>query len=330
MSFEVSSELEAVVRRWSDALFRRDFGTAAAMFHRGENGRYVGSDEHEWWRGTGFVDAYPQHQDELPEFTVDVEEVEAFQSGSVGWGAIKTRTVFGQEEPRSLRFTLVFVLDEGFWRIVQTHVSVAVPNTQVLGVEMTRSLEDLLASFDKTVEGNIRNSIQHGTVTVMFTDIEGSTELAQSMGDDSWSETIERHNETIKGIVEANHGTLVKTLGDGTMAAFESVREAARATFQIQSAFANNGDAEELRVRIGVHVGDVVLSGDDYLGNTVNKAARITAAGRGGDITVSTAVKALLSDDPEFAFGETRSIQLKGITGTHDVSSLQVGPRART
>lgn len=329
MTFEVSSELQAVVRRWGDALFRRDFVTAAAMFHRGEHGRYVGSDEHEWWRGVEFVDAYPQHQDELPEFSVDVEEVEAFESGSVGWGAIKTRAVFGQEEPRSLRFTFVFVLEEGFWRIVQTHVSVAVPNTQAVGVEMTRSLEDLIASFDNTAEGDIRSSIQHGTVTLVFTDIEGSTELAQSMGDDSWSETIEWHNETIKGIVEANHGTLVKTLGDGTMAAFESVREAARATFQIQSAFTDSGDDQELKVRIGLHVGDVVLSGDDYLGNTVNKAARITAAGRGGDITVSTAVKAMLSDDPEFDFGETHSIQLKGITGTHRIASLQPGPKAR-
>ena len=76
-------------------------------------------------------------------------------------------------------------------------------------------------------------------------------------------------------------------------------------------------------------MGDVVLSGDDYFGNTVNKAARITAAGRGGDITVSTPVKAMLSDDPEFDCGETHTIQLKGIIGTHRIASLQPGPNAR-
>lgn len=314
-----------MVRRWFEALRQRDFETAAALFHRGEHGRYIGSDEHEWWRGIGFVDAYPQHQNELPEFTIDLEEIEAYESGPVGWAAIKTRSVFGQEQPCSLRATFVFALDSGFWRIVQSHLSVAVPNTQVLGVEMTRSLEELLASLDETVEGDIRGSVQHGTVTLMFTDVEGSTELALLMGDDSWSEVIEWHNETIKGIVESKSGTLVKTLGDGTMAVFESVREAARAAFQIQVAFAHRDDAQKLKVRIGLHVGDVVLSGDDYLGNTVNKAARITAAGRGGDITASSAVKAMLSDEPEFEFGETHSIQLKGIAGTHDIASLQPG-----
>lgn len=323
--FEVSSELEAVVRRWVEALRARDFETAAALFHRGAYGRYIGSDEHEWWRGVGFVDAYSRHQGELPDFTLEIEEIEAFESGPVGWAAVKTRSAFGEEQARSLRFSFVLFLDSGFWRIVQTHVSIAVPNIQVMGLEMTRSLEDLLASLGDGVQGDIRGSVQHGTVTLMFTDIEGSTELALRMGDGPWSEFIRWHNEKIKGIVEANRGTLVKTLGDGTMSVFESVHEAARAAFHIRAALAGREDPIKPEVRIGLHVGDVVRSGDDYLGNAVNKAARITAAGRGGDVTASGAVKAMLSDEPEFEFGETRSIQLKGIAGTHEIAALHPG-----
>ncbi len=309
---------------------RRDFDTAANLFYRGESTRYVGSDSHEWWRGADFVDAYPQHQGELPDFTMDIEEVEAYESGSVGWAAVKTLTAFGEEQARSLRFTFVFALDSAFWRIVQTHVSVAVPNPEVMGFEMTRSLQDLLASVDSGVESRIRSSVQHGTVTLMFTDIEGSTRLAAQVGDDSWAETVEWHNRTIKGIVESRNGVVVKTLGDGTMAAFESVREGARAAIEIQSALAEREEVPEIRVRVGLHVGDVVRSGDDYLGNSVNKAARITAAGEAGQTVVSSAVKALLSDDPEFVFGETHTIHLKGIEGVHEIAALGRGQTQNT
>lgn len=328
MEFEASDELEAVARRWVEAMRQRDFETAANFFYRGEGSRYVGSDSHEWWQGGDFVDAYSQHQSELPEFTMEVEELEAYESGPVGWAAIKTLTAFGEEQPKSLRYTFVFTLDSGFWRIVQAHTSVAVPNPEALGVEMTSSLEELLASLDAGVESRIRGSVAHGTITLMFTDIVDSTSLAAHVGDEFWVETVTWHNETIQRIVENHNGILVKTLGDGTMAAFESVREAARAAIEIQAAFSERAELPDLTIRIGLHVGDVVLSGDDYLGNAVNKAARITSAGHSGDICASSAVKALLDDDPEFDFGETHSVHLKGTK--HEVAVLRRGEKNRT
>lgn len=318
-----SSELEAVARRWVVAVRERDFETAANLFYRGDEGRYIGSDSHEWWRGPTFVDVFPQHQDELPEITMEIEEVEAYEFGTAGWAAVRTMSGFGGEQPRSLRMTFVFTLESGFWKIVQTHLSFAIPNPEILGLEMTRSLEDLLASLDPGSESRIRSSVQHGTVTLMFTDIEGSTSLAAQVGDERWAETIEWHNATIQRIVESCNGILVKTLGDGTMAAFEAVREGARAATRIHEAFARPGEMPELGVRIGLHVGDVVRSGDDYLGNSVNKAARITAAGEPGEITASGAVRALLADDPEFDFGDIHMLHLKGIEGVHEVSSVR-------
>jgi adenylate cyclase len=325
MSFEPSAELEAVARRWVSAIVDGDYQTSADLFHRGDGTRYVGSDKHEWWQGASFVDAFPQHQSEMPDFTMEVEEVEAYESGTVGWAAVKTLTAWANEAPRSFRFTLVFILESGFWQIVQAHLSIAVPNTEIMGIEMTRTLEDLLASLDSGVESQIRSSVEHGTVTLMFTDIEGSSQMAAQVGDASWVETIESHNEEIQRIVEMHTGILVKTLGDGTMTAFQSVREGAKAALSIQEFFGGRTEPPELKLRVGLHVGDVVRSGGDSLGNAVNKAARITSAGAAEEVIVSSAVKSLLSDDPEFHFGETHSLHLKGIDGMHEVASLRRG-----
>lgn len=77
-----------------------------------------------------------------------------------------------------------------------------------------------------------------------------------------------------------------------------------------------------MKIRIGLHVGDVVLTDDDYLGNTVNKAARIAAAARGGEIVASSSVRSLLGNDPEFGFGEIQTVHLKGIEGLHEVTQV--------
>jgi adenylate cyclase len=303
---------------------RRDFRTAANLFLRGEHFRYVGSDEHEWWKGTDPVDAYEQHQSELPEYHIEVEEVEAYEAGAVGWAAVKTLTTFEnfEDEPRPLRWTFVLAVEGGIWRIVQAHDSIAVPNPEVFGVEMTKSLEDLLASMGRGVEDEIRSTVRQGTVTLLFTDIEGSTELAMGMGDEAWAGLVEWHNGAIGDVVDGVGGTVVKTLGDGTMAAFESVREAARAAGAIRRRLAERTEDPPLRVRIGLHVGDTVLAEGDYLGTAVNKAARIAAAAKGGQIMASSSVRALLADNPEFSFGETHSVELKGIGGIHEISEL--------
>lgn len=319
---EESAELVAVAARWVEAMNRRDFATVANFFLPSRYGRYVGTDAHEWWRGTDYIEAYALHQEELPDFFIDVQEIEGFQIGEFGWAAVRTLTSFEGEEPRSLRFTFVFVLDSGFWRIAQSHGSFAVPNPEVMGVEMTRSLNDLLASIGPNVGEDIGNSVRQGTVTLVFTDVEGSTELAADVGDEQWAKIIDWHDTTIRGIVEAHGGIVVKTLGDGAMAAFESVREAARSALSIQQAFATRKDPPLLLVRVGLHVGDAVFTEDDYMGNTVNKTARIAAAAGGGEIVASTAVRSLLTDDPEFRFGNVRTVQLKGLEGLHEVAQL--------
>ena len=106
------------------------------------------------------------------------------------------------------------------------------------------------------------------------------------------------------------------------------MREAARAAIDIQRAFEERVERPPLRVRIGLHVGDAVFTEDDYLGTAVNKAARIASAAMGGEIIASSSARALLSDDPEFAFGEAHSVELKGIDGVHEIAEVLSGGTA--
>ena len=116
---------------------------------------------------------------------------------------------------------------------------------------------------------------------------------------------------------------IVKTLGDGAMAAFDSTRSAAQAAIKIQGSLSEERNQPDLKIRIGLHVGEVLQTGEDYLGQAVNKAARIASAAAGGEIMVSSAVAALLSDDPQFEFGMPINSELKGLPGTHSTVPMK-------
>ena len=163
---------------------------------------------------------------------------------------------------------------------------------------------------------------REGTVTLCFTDIEKSSALAQRLGNRRWARLLQWHDDSIRSIVEHSGGEVVKTLGDGTMIAFEATQPAAHAAIRIQRAMAARQEPPLLRLRIGVHIGDVIKTGDDYIGHAVNKAARIAAAAHAGEIMVSGAFLAMLSDAPEFHFGDTADIELRGLDGLHRVAPL--------
>jgi len=329
-----SPELTALALRWIQSWDGRhpDPETAANLFYPGDFTRYIGTDSNEWWQGRTLPNGYQAHMREhlelQPVMEIDVQDVEAFEVGYVGWAAMRTRVVIGDNDPATVRITFVFALESGIWRIIQAHLSAAVPNPQFVGVELTGTLEGLLASIGPVAEERIRSAGRAGTVTLMFTDIVGSTELAVEVGDQEWARVIQWHDQTIRSIVDGDGGTVVKTLGDGAMAVFEFVRGAAQSAFQIQDAFQARRERPAMKVRIGLHAGDVMRTEGDFLGITVNKAARIAAAAHGGEIIVSSSVRALLGDDPEFAFGQTHTVELKGIEGLHEITPLRHGPVA--
>jgi predicted ATPase/class 3 adenylate cyclase len=139
-----------------------------------------------------------------------------------------------------------------------------------------------------------------GTVTFLFTDIEGSTRLAQDLPGDQWSAILARHRELIRGAIAAVDGHEDKTEGDGFVAVFQrpSVAVAAAVDAQRRLAAESWPDGASIRVRMGLHTGDGALDVDgEYVGADVHRAARVAGAGHGGQILLSETTSALVTDE---------------------------------
>lgn len=164
----------------------------------------------------------------------------------------------------------------------------------------------------------------NGTATILFTDIEGSTQLNEDLGDANWMSLLREHNEIVRTHSRLNSGFEVKSQGDGFMLAFPSARDALRCAVGIQRALAERDpDAPRLRVRIGVHTGEPLKEADDFYGRAVNLAARIAAEARGSEILVSSLVRDLIESSGEFAFGDPTDAELKGLSGMHRLSAVR-------
>ncbi|WP_275579676.1 adenylate/guanylate cyclase domain-containing protein [Mycobacterium riyadhense] len=155
-----------------------------------------------------------------------------------------------------------------------------------------------------------------GTVTIMFSDIEGSTALIEELGDECWLRVLHRHNAVIRRQVAKHRGFEVKSQGDGFMVAFSSARSAIRCAIEIQRDFAayrDRSDCQLLRVRIGMHTGEVIREREDFIGRNVTLAARIAAKAGGNQILVSALLRELVAGSHEFQFGNAWEEQLKGL-----------------
>jgi class 3 adenylate cyclase len=134
-----------------------------------------------------------------------------------------------------------------------------------------------------------------GTVTLLFTDIEGSTGLLERLGN-RYVEILGEHQRLLRVAFAQFHGREVATEGDAFFVAFAKASDAVAAAVAGQRALAGHrwpGGAA-LHVRMGIHTGEPIVVGDDYAGLDVHRAARICAAGHGGQILLSQATRALL------------------------------------
>jgi adenylate cyclase len=319
-----SSELEAVVRRFLDARLARDVDAMQSLHSSSEWVRLIGSDRDEWSQGLDeAVEAWTRSQVEDDSWHVEdssLLRIEAYENGDTGWAAVEQERTLVNGQVFIFRITMVFVLELYTWKIVQLHFSTPVADEQILGVELTETLTDLLTSIDTESGSETIADAGLGTATIVFTDVVDSTVLSQSMGDRAWSELITSHFYAAEGIVHGRGGVVVKTVGDGGMYAFRSGTSALRAAIDIQESIVASPN-DQIRLRVGVHTGDVIQSHSDYLGLTVNKAARVTAAAEGGQILVSSSTADMLND-ADFAFDAPIIAELKGIEGTHTLRPL--------
>jgi predicted ATPase/class 3 adenylate cyclase len=153
------------------------------------------------------------------------------------------------------------------------------------------------AALDRRVGlslGLSMRALPTGTVTFLFTDIEGSTRLLEELGV-AYRAVQEDHFRLMRAAINDGDGVEIRTEGDAFFVVFPTARGAVRAAAAAQRAFAAHifPHGEPIRVRMGMHAGEGVLGGDDYLGMDVNRTARIAAAAHGGQVLLSESARAL-------------------------------------
>jgi len=171
--------------------------------------------------------------------------------------------------------------------------------------------EALCAEIEHFVTGIRPAVLEPGVVrAILLCDLEGSTSLARTLGDERWTDLLTAYGDAAERAVTTHGGRLVDRTGDGLMAAFDGPVNAVRAAQRIQAT------AEELgiRARAGVHMGEVVERNDAVRGIAVHLAARVMANAAGGEVLVSETVKDIVAGSA-LRFQDRGTHQLKGIDG---------------
>src|SRR6266480_5440944 len=139
-----------------------------------------------------------------------------------------------------------------------------------------------------------------GTVTFLFTDIEGSTRLLHELGD-AYADALAEHRRVLREAFARHGGVEVDTQGDAFFVAFVRVKDALAAAAEGRQAL----DGGPVRVRMGLHTGEPVVTDEGYVGLDVHRAARIAAAGHGGQILISQTTRDLAGDDRQILLSQT-------------------------
>ena len=181
-------------------------------------------------------------------------------------------------------------------------------------------------------ENVIRNHVETsglpgGTVTFLFTDIEGSTRLAARLGE-RYVDVLTDHERLLRDAFAASGGREIDTQGDAFFVVFPRAKDAVAAALAGQRALAGRRwpDGVTVRVRMGLHTGEPVTAHDRYTGLGVHRAARICAAGHGGQILLSSATYALLADGvpPDITFQDLGEFRLKDLERPERIYQLTV------
>lgn len=149
-----------------------------------------------------------------------------------------------------------------------------------------------------------------GTATVMFTDVESSTDITTRLGDDAAASLMAAHNTVVLDQVAAYGGHDVRSTGDGFLVIFDSARAGVACALAIQRELAER--EHPIRVRIGLNAGEVLQGGDELFGAAINLAARVMDRADGGEILVTDTVRQLVGTLPEASFRDRGRVALKG------------------
>lgn len=213
---------------------------------------------------------------------------------------------------------------------------------QVLRVERSAWRDDAITATQAMTHATFRqffstelltpgDHVDVGHVTLMFTDLEGSTALYETVGDANAYAMVRRHFKEVERIVTRHHGVVVKTIGDAIMAAWHDPLHAIQAALALQGALEQHPDTAQLRIKVGLNWGrciGVTVNGIfDYFGTAVNIAARLERIAGPGEVAISKAlaheptVAAWLQTNPDYIV-RTAETPLRGLTGTYSCPVL--------
>jgi class 3 adenylate cyclase len=300
-----------------------DASTLISTFSHEPDAVAIGTDPDEWWQGFEAFSAVIRVQ--FQEFQTyvqrrfEIEEIVAEREGTVGWVSVRANFVLGDNPPNPVRFTIVVHREGTYWRVVQWHGSIPIANEEIFGVELTTDLDELL-SIVQNDPPPLSAVASDGSVTIMFTDIVGSTALMESLGEEQWFRMLDWHDGIVKQQTVVFGGTIVKSQGDGFMLAFPAVGSAAACAMAIQRALGSGWAGVQIQVRMGIHSGNAKFESGDFFGRTVVVAARIASAAGSNEILVSQMAQGSLAG--AFPLGEARSLTLKGLAGNQTAYHL--------
>ena len=161
-------------------------------------------------------------------------------------------------------------------------------------------------------------SSSHETMTILFSDIKGSTEITDRLGDIAAQELFREHNNIVREQVTVFHGYEIKSMGDGFMLAFPSALNGILCAITIQKMlreYNQSIERESILVRMGLHAGEVIRENQDYFGRNVILASRISSHARENQILVSSILKEMTTSFNELEFETPLEITLKGLPG---------------
>ena len=222
------------------------------------------------------------------------------------------------EARRLLDAALDTAREIGAARLVEQALTEKVALQGLSGSDPGSSIDMVAAAAAADRDDVADKASPQGRVTVAFSDIEGYTSLTERVGDARSQEILHAHNDLIRAALRDHGGTEVKSQGDGFMVVFDRPASAVAWATQVHTSMTAHDfgpDVDRLRIRIGMHEGDVISEEADFYGRTVILAARVGALARGGDTLVTDHLRSLLGD--EVSFGAPVEVELKGLSGTH-------------
>jgi class 3 adenylate cyclase len=184
------------------------------------------------------------------------------------------------------------------------------------------SIDVIASSLGPALPGLGGMSSPDGALTLLFTDIENAAGLGETLGAERWSGLLRDHATMVEQLVSHHDGNVVKSSGDGHMAAFQSAHAGLRCAMEIQRTFAGrppSSPGEAMRVRTGLHTGFVIVNGEDYMGRNVVLAARIADRAKGDEILISSSLKEYVETDASFRIEERGEYHFKGLLGEHTI-----------